>query len=270
MMLKGKTALITGSVIGIGNATARAFAAQGVNIMLNGLGEPDDIEKIRAGMEAEYGVTVKYHGADLAQRDQTEDLAKSTQDQFGSLDILVNNAVIRYYDDIVDFDPKNWDHAMAVNVTAPFDLTRCALPGMRKNGWGRIVNMSSIMGLAARSVRADYITSKTAIIGITRATAAETLRDPNITCNAISPGSVLTDFIKARIQKMAEERQIGFEEMAKRYRKDLGQIADFIQPEQIADAMLYFCRDESRHITGTVLPIDGGLVATWIENPDDL
>jgi 3-hydroxybutyrate dehydrogenase len=199
MMLKGKTALITGSVIGIGNATARAFAAQGVNIMLNGLGEPDNIERVRAGMEAEYGVTVKYHGADLAQRDQTEDLAKSTQDQFGSLDILVNNAVIRYYDDIVDFDPKNWDHAMAVNVTAPFDLTRCALPGMRKKGWGRIVNMSSIMGLAARSGRADYITSKTAIIGITRATAAETLRDPNITCNAISPGSVLTDFINARL-----------------------------------------------------------------------
>ena len=172
MMLKGKTALVTGSVIGIGNAAARAFAAQGCNIMLNGLGEPDDIEKVRASIEREYGVTVKYHGADLAERGQTEDLAKSTQDQFGSLDILVNNAVIRYYDDIVDFDPKNWDHAMAVNVTAPFDLTRCALPGMRKNGWGRIVNMSSIMGLAARSGRADYITSKTAIIGITRATAA--------------------------------------------------------------------------------------------------
>ncbi len=263
-MLKGRTALVTGSVIGIGNATARALAAQGCNIMLNGLGEPEDIEKVRAGMEAEY------HGADLAQREQTEDLARTTEAEFGSLDILVNNAVIRYYDNIVDFDPKNWDHAMAVNVTAPFDLTRMALPGMKKRGWGRIVNMSSIMGLAGRSGRSDYITSKTAIIGITRATAAETLRDPNITCNAISPGSVLTDFIKARIQKMAEERQIGFEEMSKRYKRDIGQIADFIQPEQIADAILYFCRDESRHITGTVLPIDGGLVATWVENPDDV
>ena len=137
-MLKGKTALVTGSVIGIGNATARALAAEGCNIMMCGLGTPEDIEASRAAIAADFGVEVKYHDADLADRSQTEDLAKSTEDQFGSLDILVNNAVIRYYDNIVDFDPQNWDHALAVNVTAPFDLTRMALSGMRDNGWGRI------------------------------------------------------------------------------------------------------------------------------------
>ncbi|MEE2688587.1 MAG: SDR family oxidoreductase [Pseudomonadota bacterium] len=269
-MLEGKTALVTGSVIGIGNATARAFAAEGCNIMMCGLGTPEEIETSRAAIETDYGVTVKFHSADLADRRQTEELAKSTQEELGSIDILVNNAVIRYYDNIVDFDPKNWDHALAVNVTAPFDLTRLALPIMREEGWGRIVNISSIMGLSARSGRADYITSKTAIIGLTRSTAAETLRDPNITCNAIAPGSVLSDFIKARIQRMAEERQTSFEDMAKRYKKDIGQIADFIEPAQIADAILYLCRDESRHINGTVLPVDGGVAATWIENPDEI
>ena len=213
-MLKGKTALVTGSVIGIGNATARALAAEGCNIMMCGLGTPAEIEASRAAIELEYNVTVKFFEADLAQRNQTEALALASMEEFGSVDILVNNAVIRYYDDIVDFDPKNWDHALAVNVTAPFDLTRMALPGMKKRGWGRIVNISSIMGLAARSGRADYITSKTAIIGLTRSTAAETLRDPNITCNAIAPGSVLSDFIKVRIQKMADERQTSFDEMA--------------------------------------------------------
>ena len=126
------------------------------------------------------------------------------------------------------------------------------------------------MGLAARSGRADYITSKTAIIGLTRSTAAETLRDPNITCNAIAPGSVLSDFIKVRIQKMADERQTSFDEMAKRYKKDIGQIADFIEPAQIADAIVYLCRDESRHISGTVLPVDGGIAATWVENPEEI
>jgi len=269
-MLKGKTALVTGSVIGIGNATARALAAEGCNIMMCGLGSPDEVEASRAAIEADHGVIVKFFDADLAQRERTEALAKATEAEFGAIDILVNNAVIRYYDDIVDFDPKNWDHALAVNVTAPFDLTRLALPGMKERSWGRIVNISSIMGLAARSGRADYITSKTAIIGLTRSTAAETLRDPNITCNAIAPGSVLSDFIKARIQKMADERQTSFEDMAKRYKKDIGQIADFIEPAQIADAIVYLCRDESRHVSGTVLPVDGGIAATWVENPDEI
>lgn len=269
-MLKGKTALVTGSVIGIGNATARALAAEGCNIMMCGLGTPEEVEASRAAVETEFGVTVKFHDTDLAERAQTEALAAATVEQFGGIDILVNNAVIRYYDDIVDFDPKNWDHALAVNVTAPFDLTRLALPGMKSRGWGRVVNISSIMGLAARSGRADYITSKTAIIGLTRSTAAETLRDPNITCNAIAPGSVLSDFIRARIQKMADERQTSFDEMAKRYKKDIGQIAEFIEPAQIADAIVYLCRDESRHISGTVLPVDGGIAATWVENPDEI
>lgn len=269
-MLKGKTALITGSVRGIGEAAARALAAEGCNIMLNGLGELDEIERTRASIAADHRVEVAYHGADLARRAEVEDLVRSTEDCFGAVDVLINNAVIRYYDSIVDFDPANWDHALAVNLTAPFDLTRLVLPGMKARGWGRIVNLSSIMGLTARSGRVDYITCKTALIGLTRATAAETLRDANITCNAICPGSVLTDFIRARIQKMADEKGLSWDDMAARYRADLGQIADFITPGQIADAMVYFCRDESRHITGTTLPIDGGLAATWLENPDGL
>jgi len=266
-MLKGKTALVTGSVRGIGESTARALAEQGCNIMLNGLGEPDEIEAARSGIENDHGVTVKYHGADLANRDEVEDIVKSTQDAYGGLDILINNAVIRYYREITDFDPAEWDHALAVNLTAPFDLVRLALPGMRDAGWGRIVSMSSTLGLSGRTGRVDYITTKTALLGLTRSVAAETLKDPNITCNAICPGSVLTPFIRNRIQGIADERGIEWDEMSELYRSELGQHADFITPERIASTITYLCSEAARDITGIGIPIDGGLSSTWMQGP---
>ena len=266
-MLKGKTALVTGSVRGIGETTARALAEQGCNIMLNGLGEADEIETTRLRIENDFGVTANYHGADLAQRDQVEDLVKSTQDTFGALDILINNAVIRYYRNIVDFDPAEWDHALAVNLTAPFDLVRLALPGMIRNGWGRIVSMSSVLGLSGRSGRVDYITTKTALLGFTRAVAAETLPYANITCNAICPGSVLTPFIRQRIQAMADERGLRWDEMAVDYRRDLGIHTDFIEPQRVSATIVYLCSDVAKDINGLGLPIDGGLSNTWSESP---
>jgi 3-hydroxybutyrate dehydrogenase len=266
-MLKGKTALVTGSVRGIGETTARALAEQGCNIMLNGLGEPDEIEATRRRIENDFGVTAKYDGADLAHRDQVEDLVKSTQDAFGGLDILINNAVIRYYRKIVDFDPAAWDHALAVNLTAPFDLVRLALPGMIQSEWGRIVSMSSVLGLSGRSGRVDYTTTKTALLGLTRAIAAETLQYPNITCNAICPGSVLTPFIRARIQGIADERGVSWDEMAVEYRRDLGQHTDFIAPERVSATIVYLCSDIARDINGVGIPIDSGLSNTWSESP---
>lgn len=264
-MLQGKTALVTGSVRGIGESVARALAAKGCNIMLNGLGEPDEVERTRASIAKDYGVRVVYHGADLAKRADIEDMMQAVEREFGGLNILINNAVIRYYKLIPDFDPDQWDHAMAVNVTAPFNLCRLALPMLRKAGWGRVINLSSTMGLAGRSGRVDYITSKHAMIGLTRAVAAETLRDPDITCNALCPGSVLTPFIRARIQGLADARGISWDEMAVQYRKDVGQDSDFITPERMAAIMVFLCSDDAKDISAVALSVDSGRAGTWME-----
>ncbi|SRR5690606_8006341 len=263
--MKRRTALVTGSTRGIGEAIARALAAEGCNIMLNGLGEPDEIERLRTEIEATAGVEVRYHGADLSRRPETEDLVRSTHDAFGSVDILVNNAVIRHYRSIPEFDPAEWDYAMALNVTAPFDLCRLTLPLMREKGWGRIISMSSVLGLAGRAGRADYVTAKTALIGLTHALAAETLGDPDITANAVCPGSVLTPFIRDRIARLAQEKGLSWDEMSVRYRHDLGQQADFITPERIASLVTFLCRDEARDITGAAIPVDGGLSGAWMQ-----
>jgi 3-hydroxybutyrate dehydrogenase len=265
-MMKGRVALVTGSVSGIGETTARALAEMGCDIMLNGLGTEAEIERTKSTIANDFGVTVKYHGADLAQRGQVEDLAKSTQDQFGRRDILINTAVLRYFKNVVDIDPKEWDHALAINLTAPVDLARMALPGMIDNEWGRIISMSSTLGLSGRSGRMDYIATKTALIGYTRAIAAETLPWPDITCNALCPGSVLTPFIRKRIEGIAEERGLTFEEMAPIYRKELGQNTDFITPERVSSVIAFLCTDAAKDINGVSIPIDGGLSNTWMQS----
>ena len=265
--LAGRVALVTGSTTGIGLATAARLAAEGCDAVLTGLDPPEEGEALAVRLARETGRTVRHRRADLSLRAETEGLVAAVIDDFGRLDILVNNAVVRHYRALSDFEPSEWDRAMAVNVTAPFDLCRLALPAMRAGGWGRIVNVSSVLGLAGRSGRADYVTSKAAIAGLTRAVAAETLRDPAITCNAIHPGSVLTPFIWARIERLAEAEGLPFEAAAVRYRHDLGQHADFIAPERVAATIAFLCSDEAVDIHGVSLPIDGGLSATWMEPP---
>jgi len=267
-MLKGKTALVTGSTRGIGEATARALAAQGCNVMMNGFGDPDEIEAKRAQIEADTGATVRFHGADLSDEKQLDDLVDSAEAAFGGVDILVNNAVIRYFHTVDDFDRDNWRHALSVNVTAPFFLMQRVLPGMRTRGWGRMVNMASVLGMGARSGRADYVTSKTAIIGLTRAVAAETKEAPQITCNAICPGSVLTPNTEIKIGELAEAEGMDFEEAKAQYLLRRGQKTGYIDPAQIADLIAFLCQDSSKDITGTAIPIDRGRSATWLEGSD--
>lgn len=262
-----RTALVTGSTTGIGLAIARALASRGFRIMLNGLGDTDEIEAIRAALATDYGVETRFHGADLAHREEVVALFEETAHNLGGPDVLVNNAVTRHYAEIPDLDPIDWDRAIAVNLTAPFDLCRLALPVMRVGGWGRIINMSSVMGLAGRSGRADYVTTKTGLIGLTRAVASETLRDPQITCNAICPGSVLTPFIRERIANIAAERGLSWDDMSIVYRKELGQQGGFIAPERIAALTAFLCEDDAVDITGTEIPVDAGLSGTWMEPP---
>jgi 3-hydroxybutyrate dehydrogenase len=264
-MLKGKNALVTGSTRGIGEAIARALAADGCNVMMNGFGDRNEIERKRASIADDTGAAVKFHGADLADEDQIDDLTQYAEDEFGSVDILVNNAVIRYFHSIDDFDRKNWRHALAVNVTAPFLLTQNMLPGMRARGWGRIVNFSSVLGLAARSGRADYITSKTAMLGLTRATAAETRGEKNITCNALCPGSVLTPNTEIKITELAEEKSISFEVAKDEYLRRRGQKTGYIEPARVAGLVAFLCQEAASDITGAAIPIDRGRSATWLE-----
>ncbi len=264
-MLKGKSALVTGSSRGIGEAIARALAAEGCNVMMNGFGDAGEIERKRASIEAETGANVRFHGADLAEESQVDDLFRSAEDAFGSVDILVNNAVIRYFHTIEEFDRTDWQHALAVNVTAPFLLCQNVLPGMRAQGWGRIVNFSSVLGLAARSGRADYVTAKTAMLGLTRAVAAETRSEKNITCNALCPGSVLTPNTEIKIAELAEEEGLSAEEAKEAYLRRRGQTTGYIDPARVAGLIAFLCQDAASDITGAAIPIDRGRSATWLD-----
>ncbi|MFN0305922.1 MAG: SDR family oxidoreductase [Burkholderiales bacterium] len=269
-MPQHRIALITGALGGIGVAIARALGEAGCDLMLNDIGDTDAHARRCRDLAAELGVKVYFNGADLSDRAQVERLVAATVETLGPIDILINNAVKRHYHSITDLPLAEWDYAVRVNLTTPFELCRLTLGGMKARGWGRIINLSSLLGLAGKAGRVDYIATKTALIGLTRAVAAETVEYSNVTCNAICPGSVLTPFIKTRIQGLADERGISFDAMAKLYRQDLNQVADFITPEQIASAIGYLCSDAARGITGINVPIDGGVSATYLQGPTAL
>ena len=198
-MLKGKCALITGSVGGLGFAAAERFAAAGCNIVLSGFAEPDVIAQARGRIET-HGVRTLYSSADLRRPQDIEQMFRDSEETFGGVDILVNNAVVRCAAPVEEFPVAAWDEGIAVNLSAAFHTIRLAMAGMRRRGWGRIINVSSIYGLIGAANRINYVTSKTALIGMTRAVALETL-GTNITCNAVCPGSVLTPVHEAAIQE---------------------------------------------------------------------
>jgi 3-hydroxybutyrate dehydrogenase len=214
-MLKGKCALITGSVGGLGLAAAKRFAAAGCNIVLSGFTEPEKIAQARASLEA-YGVRTLYSSADLRITGNIEQMFRDTAEAFGGVDILVNNAVVRCSAPVEEFPVAAWDEGIAVNLTAAFHTIRLAMPWMKTRGWGRIVNVSSIYGLIGAANRIAYVTTKTALIGMTRAVALETLGE-NITCNAVCPGSVLTPVHEAAIQKSMTDDRLSRTEAERRF-----------------------------------------------------
>jgi 3-hydroxybutyrate dehydrogenase len=258
-MLAGKSALITGSLGGIGFATAKALAAQGCNVMLNGFADPATIEARLADLKA-LGVHAEYHGADLRQPQQIASLVRAATQVFGTLDILVNNAVVRFFGTVEDFAPEHWDEALAVNLSAPFHAIRLALPGMKAKGWGRIVNMASVYGSFATVDRVDYITTKTALIGLTRAVALECART-GITCNAICPGTVLTPAIEQRLQNEMQREGLGREAAEARFLAARQPSRRFVDDANVAGLIAFLCGPHSADINGTALPIDGGWTA---------
>jgi len=254
--LKGRTALITGSTGGIGEAFARALAAQGCNVVLNGFGDADAIERLRAGIEQDHGIEVVYHGADLSEPAQIDRMVAAIHTRFGVVDVLVNNAVTRHYAPVEAFPVDKWDQALAVNLSAAFHTIRLALPGMKQRNWGRIINMSSIHATNLVRDRVDYMTTKAAIIGLTKAVALE-CAETGITCNALCPGWVLTPHAEQQIARLMAEkgvsREIAIEELVSVRQPSRRPI----MPPEVAALGVYLCGDAAANISGAALPIDG-------------
>ncbi|MBS0644047.1 MAG: SDR family NAD(P)-dependent oxidoreductase [Proteobacteria bacterium] len=258
-MTDTKSALITGSLGGIGFATAKALAGLGCDITLNGFAGADIIEACLAEIRA-LGVRARYHPADLRDPAQIADLISSTQQAHGGLDVLVNNAVVRYFGAVENFAPEQWDEALAVNLSAPFHTIRLALPGMKAKGWGRIVNIASIYGLFATVNRIDYITTKTALIGLTRAVALEVART-DITCNAICPGTVLTPAIDWRLRQEMQRDGTTFEQAEEAFLAIRQPSRRFVKDDNVAGLIAFLCGPHGADINGAALPIDGAWAA---------
>lgn len=255
----GKSALVTGSLGGIGFATARALAAAGCDVTLNGFAEPGVIEARLAELRG-LGVRARHHGADLRQPSQIADMVEATRRAHGGPDILVNNAVVRHFGAVEAFAPEHWDEALAVNLSAPFHATRLALPGMKAAGWGRIVNMASIYGLFATVERIDYVTTKTALVGMTRAVALEVART-GVTCNAICPGTVLTPAIEWRLRQEMGRDGTSFEAAEGAFLAVRQPSRRFVKDENVAGLVAFLCGPHGGDINGSALPIDGAWTA---------
>lgn len=257
--LKGKTAIITGSTSGIGLGIAKGLAAQGLNIVMNGFGDEDEIEKNRKAVE-DLGVKCIYNGADMTKPDEIEDLIKTANSELGSVDILVNNAGIQHVASIEDFPPEKWDAIIAINMTSAFHTIRHTVPLMKAQGWGRIINLASAHGLVASPHKSAYVTAKHGILGLTKTVALEVAQD-NITVNAICPGYVKTPLVDGQIADTAKSRGISEEEVVNDVLLKAQHTKKFVEIEDIAALALFLCSDAAENITGTHQSIDGGWVA---------
>jgi 3-hydroxybutyrate dehydrogenase len=255
-MLKGKTALVTGSTSGIGLGIATALAKQGANIVLNGFG---DVDGPRAQIEA-LGVKVAYHGADMSKPADIEDMMKFAAETFGRVDILVNNAGIQHVAPVEDFPPQKWDQVIAINLSSAFHTTRLALPAMKKANWGRIINVASVHGLVASAQKSAYVASKHAIVGFTKVVALENATT-GITCNAICPGWVLTPLVQKQVDARAAEKGVSNEEAKKQLLGEKEPSMQFTTPEELGELAVFFCSDAAKNVRGVAWNMDGGWAA---------
>jgi len=260
-MLTGRCALITGSTQGLGLAMAERLAAEGCNVVLNGFGDAGEIERKRARLETDHGVRALYHGADVADSCQVASLVETAQKTFGAVDVLINNAVVRHFSPVEKFRPEDWDRALAVNLSSAFHTTRLVLPGMRARNFGRIVNIASIYGLIGTVNRVDYVTTKTALIGFTRAVALE-VAGQNITCNAICPGTIPTPAIEERLAGEMVKSGLPREDAERAFLASRQPTGRFVSPGNVAALAVLLCSAAGADITGSAIPIDGGWSAS--------
>jgi 3-hydroxybutyrate dehydrogenase len=252
--MKGKWALVTGATAGLGLAVAEGLAGAGANIVLHDLVAP---KQAADDLRARFGVEIIAASVDLSQREAIEAMMADLLDRCGAIDILVNNAIVRHFSAIEQFPPEKWEQALAVNLSAPFHLIRLALPAMKQRGWGRIINMGSIYSSRAVEDRIDYVTTKTAILGITRAVAIETARS-GITCNTLCPGTLPTPAILSKIATLAANSGRPVDDVTREYLGERQPTQRFIEMNAVAAMVVFLCGPAANDITGASLPIDGG------------
>jgi 3-hydroxybutyrate dehydrogenase len=258
--LAGKVAVVTGSTSGIGLGVARALAQAGAGIVLNGLGKVDEIEKLRAELEAETSAKIVYSPADMSKPQSIAGMIDMAVAAFGRLDILVNNAGIQHVAPIAEFPTEKWDLILAINLSSAFHATRLALPHMRKTGFGRIINMASAHGLVASPFKAAYVAAKHAIVGLTKVVALETAEE-GITCNAICPGYVYTPLVEAQIDGQAKAHGLPRERVVREVLLAQQPNKRFATIEEMGAITLFLASEAAASITGIALPADGGWTA---------
>lgn len=259
-MLNGKRAVITGSTSGIGMGIARELAANGAQVVINGFGDAQAIEKERLNIELEFDVKAHYINADLSNAQATRDFIEQAAKAMGGIDILVNNAGIQHTDLIEDFPVERWDMIIALNLSAVFHGTAAALPHMKKQGWGRIINIASAHGLVASPSKSAYVAAKHGVVGLTKVTALETAGS-GITANAICPGWVRTPLVEKQIQAMAAEQKISIDEASKLLLGEKQPSLQFVTPKQLGGAAVFLASEAADQMTGATMSLDGGWTA---------
>ena len=260
-MLKGKTSLITGSTSGIGLAIAEALAKQGANVVLNGFGDQDEIEAMRARIAEEHGVTAIYSPADMSRPEEIQAMITLAAERFGAVDILVNNAGIQHVAAVDEFPDDRWEAVLSINLSSNFYAIKAALPAMRSRGWGRIVNVASAHGLVASEKKAAYVAAKHGVVGLTKTVALDT-GGSGVTCNAICPGWVMTPLVAKQIEARAAEAGTSIAEAELALVSEKMPSKTFVTPEQVGGLAVFLCSDAAAQITGASIPIDGGWTAT--------
>jgi 3-hydroxybutyrate dehydrogenase len=258
--LDGQAAIVTGSTSGIGQALAHALAREGVNVVLNGFGEPGAIEQARADLQAQTGVQVRYHGADMTKPAEIADMVAFAEAQFGRLDILVNNAGVQHVSPIEDFPIDKWDQIIAINLTSAFHATRAAVPIMKAQNRGRIINIASAHGLVASPFKAAYVAAKHGVLGLTKTVALEVAQN-GVTCNAICPGYVKTPLVEAQIADQAKARNMTPDQVMRDVILAAQPTKSFVTFDQLAGLLLYLASDLGASVNGAALSVDGGWTA---------